>query len=398
MHVVALFGNNKAENWVSGRRNWYSNLENKLASNKKPVIWIHASSTGEFEQGRTVIDGLRKAKGDYFFLLTFFSPSGFLQHKDYEEVNAVYYLPLDSKSNANEFLNVVNPKIAIFIKYEFWYFYFKGLAKREIPLFLVSAKLTKNHLFFKWYGKSYRKVLQHPSLFFVQDESTNALLKELGVDNVMVTGDTRIDRVLEVASLKVSNSIVEEFLENEKAIIVGSSWSAEEKIVIEWLNSGVYSGKIIIAPHEINEQRIQSLVNSLQVKTIRYTHADLNNIEPEGQVLIIDCIGILKDLYKYGSWAFIGGGFSDGIHNILEPAVFGLPVIFGPKYKKFSEAVDLIELGGAFSISSFSAFNEHSEKLNDPKILMKRSKVCKSYIEQNQGASLKVVKQINQYL
>jgi len=345
-----------------------------------------------------VIDGLRMTKPDHFFLLTFFSPSGFLQHKDYDKVDAVHYLPLDSRSNAKLFLNAVNPKVAVFIKYEFWYFYFESLAKREIPLFMVSAKLTKNHLFFKWYGSSYRKVLQLPSLFFVQDESTNILLKELGLNNIMVTGDTRIDRVLEVASSNSSNTIVEQFLKNEKAIIVGSSWSAEEKILIEWLNSGVYLGKIIIAPHEIDGQRIQNFTNSLKVNSVRYTHLELNSSESDGQVLIVDCIGILKEIYKYGSWAFIGGGFSDGIHNTLEPAVFGLPMIFGPKYKKFSEAVDLIELGGAASISSFSDFKEQSIKLNDPETLMKRSKICKSYIEQNQGASVKVVHQINQYL
>ncbi len=393
-----MLGNSKAESWVHGRENWHSSLERKLSLNKKPVIWIHASSTGEFEQGRTVIDGLRMTKPDHFFLLTFFSPSGFLQHKDYDKVDAVHYLPLDSRSNAKLFLNAVNPKVAVFIKYEFWYFYFESLAKREIPLFMVSAKLTKNHLFFKWYGSFYRKVLQLPSLFFVQDESTNILLKELGLNNIMVTGDTRIDRVLEVASSNSSNTIVEQFLENEKAIIIGSLWSAEEKILIEWLNSGVYSGKIIIAPHEIDEQRIQNFTNSLKVNSVRYTHLELNSSESAGQVLIVDCIGLLKEIYKYGSWAFIGGGFSDGIHNTLEPAVFGLPMIFGPKYKKFSEAVDLIELGGAASISSFSDFKEQSIKLNDPVTLMKRSKICKSYIEQNQGASVKVVHQINQYL
>ena len=186
-----------------------------------------------------------------------------MQHHDYDKVDAVHYLPLDSRSNAKLFIDAVNPQFAVFIKYEFWYFYFESLAKREIPLFMVSAKLTKNHLFFKWYGSSYRKVLQLPSLFFVQDESTNTLLRELGLDNIIVTGDTRIDRVLEVASAKSSNAIVEQFLKNEKAIIVGSSWSAEEKILIEWLNSGVYSGKIIIAPHEIDEQRIQDFTNSL---------------------------------------------------------------------------------------------------------------------------------------
>ena len=345
-----------------------------------------------------MIVGLRKANPDHFFLLTFFSPSGFIEHNDYEYVDAVNYLPLDSKLNASLFITAVNPKIAVFIKYEFWYFYFEALAERDIPLFMVSAKLTKNHLFFKWYGGSYRKVLQLPTLFFAQDNSTKLLLKELEVENIIVTGDTRIDRVLEVEQAGKSNKIVEWFLKKEKAVIVGSSWSVEEKIITKWLNLSSYSGKVIIAPHEIDEQHITDFSNSLKVKSIRYTQADTQRTEPEAQVLIIDCIGVLREIYSYGSWALIGGGFSDGIHNILEPTVFGLPVVFGPNYKKFVEAVDLIDQGGAISIKNYAEFNEQSKKLRNYEVLTKRSKICKTYIENNHGASAKVIHQINQYL
>lgn len=292
----------------------------------------------------------------------------------------------------------MNPKVAIFIKYEFWFHYFEALSKQRIPLFLVSAKLTKDHLFFKWYGNFYRKVLRFPAMFFVQDEATELLLKKLQVENTLNTGDTRIDRVLEVASIGNSDKKIEQFLNSEKAIILGSSWEHEEEIIREWINSGLCKGKIIIAPHEINEKRIQDFIKSLNVETVRYTKLGLEKIDCNIQVLIVDCVGILKELYKYGSWAFIGGGFSDGIHNILEPAVFGLPIIFGPKYKKFGEAIDLIEEGGAVSISTYVGFVQQSKNLSDINELEKRSLVCSSYIKRNQGASIEVVKYINQYL
>ncbi len=345
-----------------------------------------------------MLERLKVEQPDHFYLLTFFSPSGYLQHSNYSKANSVHYLPLDNKPNAKQFIEIVKPKIVVFVKYEFWLFYFKELSGRQIPLFLISAKLTESHLFFQWYGSRYRQVLKLPTLFFVQDEKTNELLKGLDIDNTMVTGDTRIDRVLEVLSSGKDNAIVESFLDNRKAVVVGSSWKTEEDYVMKWLNSGAFSGKIIMAPHEINPQKITEFMEKLSVSSVRYSQVELGLEEPKGQVLILDCIGVLKEIYKYGSWAFIGGGFSDGIHNILEPATFGLPILFGPNYKKFGEAEDLIEQGGAVSIKSYKEFFEQSALLMNPMQLKERSQICESYIHQNQGATEMVVKHLKSYL
>ncbi len=396
--IAATFGNPKAQHWVAGRKNWESKLLLALADNEKPVIWIHASSTGEFEQGRTVLEGLSKKNSDHYFLLTFFSPSGYEVYKNYKYVDSVHYLPLDSASNAKRFISCVEPKLALFIKYEFWYYYFKELTDREVPLFLVSAIFNKDHMFFKWYGSLYRPVLQQPTMFFVQDEVTNDLLKQSEVKNTTITGDTRIDSVIEVREQMEGNASVEQFLLGTKAPVFGSYWEEEEKYLVNWLNSGIYLGKVIIAPHEIKEEQMTSLIESLQVKVLRYTQSDSWEDVDKAQVLIIDCVGILKQIYRYASWSFIGGGFVDGIHNILEPAVFGVPIIIGPNYQKFKEAIDLIEQGGVVSVNSYEDFIEESTKLMNSKTIEERSEICTRYIDNNKGATKKVLEYLNPYL
>ncbi len=398
IRISAVVGKQKAKDWLQGRENWRAQLKLTFDSNLRPVIWIHASSTGEFEQGRTVIEGLRKERPQYFYLLTFFSPSGYNEHKDFDQVDAVHYLPLDGDENANDFIQIVNPTIAIFIKYEFWYHYFNSLANRNIPLFLVSAKLTENHMFFKWYGKNYQRVLQLPTLFFVQDEQTDELLKILDVSNSMIAGDTRVDRVFQVLNNDKKNALVEHFLGEKSAVIFGSSWEREQEFLVKWIKSGTCKDKIIIAPHEIVESKIQKLQTNVGKGVVRYTKISKGQNTETAQILIVDCVGVLRDIYKYGTWAFIGGGFSGGIHNVLEPSVFGLPVIFGPNYKKFSEAVDLIERGSAYVVNDYDEFIEQVNQLNDLVVLNERSEISKRYIEANKGATQKVVSHLKSYL
>ncbi len=389
--------NLKAKQFVDGRRNWRQALEAKMEKDN-PYIWFHCASLGEFEQGRPVIEETKKQYPAYKIILTFFSPSGYEIRKNYDGADVVCYLPVDTKSNARDFLDIVNPDKVFFVKYEYWYNYITELKSREIPLFVISAIFRENQQFFKntpW-GKWYRKMLFSFEHIFIQNENSAALLKKLGVENFTVSGDTRFDRVAAIAGSAKSFEIVEKFKGDKLLIVAGSTWKPDEELLVEFINSykEINSIKFIIAPHEVSASNINRIHQLLKKTAVSFSQIENSNVE-DLDVLIIDSIGILSSLYQYGNLAYIGGGFGVGIHNILEAATFGLPVLFGPNYQKFKEAVDLVEEKGAFPIENFSQLEAAFSKLiNSNSELEKASAVCKKYVEKNVGSTTLIIKKV----
>ena len=387
--IASLF-NEKALLWCKGRKNWYANISNTLQNDEK-CIWFHCASLGEFEQGRPLIEAFKAENTDMKIVLTFFSPSGFEVRKDYAGADYIFYLPVDTRINANRFIKLINPTKVFFVKYEYWYNYFKILSNRKIPIYMVSAILRENHIFFKFYGGWYRKILNFVNHFFVQDEKTKILLNKIGLDNVTITGDTRFDRVAQIAKSAPENIIVKDFVKGaKKVIVVGSSWQPDEELFAKIINTPLFSGvKIIIAPHEVHKKNIDRIINLFNNNSCCYSEGTKDSYP---KVLIIDCIGVLSSLYRYGNFAYIGGAFGAGLHNILEAATFGLPVVFGPNYAKFNEAVDLIALKGAFSIFDFDSFSEIlSLLLSDEELLNHTSSISKDYVQNKQGSVEKIM-------
>lgn len=394
--VLASVFNKKAKKWVGGRKNIYSRLQQKIDPSQK-LIWFHAASLGEFEQGRPVIESFRTKYPDYKILLTFFSPSGYEIRKDYEQADFVFYLPIDSKQNAKKFIQIVNPDIVVFIKYEFWYNYINELKNNNIPIFTISAIFRKNQHFFQWYGGWSRSMLRNLTSLFVQNQDSYDLLQSIHMNNMIVSGDTRFDRVFTIAQQAKTFPLVQKFAGQYKVLLAGSTWPHGENLISKLL-SETNEIKLIIAPHEVHEERITSIQKLFSKKnTILYSEAEESSIEA-ADVLIIDQIGILSGLYQYCDIAYIGGGFGKGIHNILEAATFGKPVIIGPNYQKFKEAVDLIELGGSFSVSNETnlskVFSRLVESNEDYTIA---SNICKTFIEENRGATDKILKKLSGY-
>ena len=354
IRLAALFGNKKAALWVSGRRNLFEDIEGKAAE-LQGCYWFHCASLGEFEQGRPVIERIKKELPQQKIVLTFFSPSGYEVRKNYTGVDAVFYLPADSLANAKQFINLLKPKVALFIKYEFWQSFLYQLKKQAVPTFLVSGIFRKEQHFFKWYGKNSRKVFSCFSHLFVQNEESKALLQNIDVTNVAVIGDTRFDRVYDISRLLTTLKPIEDFANGNKLFIAGSTWPADEKLIAALATSNMVVGwKFIIAPHEVNEKRIAELL-ALFPKAIRYTEAKETD-RANAQVMILDTIGTLSTVYRYAAMSYVGGGFNNGIHNVLEAAVYGHPVLFGPNYKRFAEAVELIRFKGAVTVSSEKQF------------------------------------------
>ncbi len=384
----------KARQFVAGRKRWQKILSEKK-DNKAKYIWMHCASLGEFEQGRPVIEEIKKQFPEYKIALTFFSPSGYEIRKNYDLADIVMYLPVDTKKNAAEFLNILKPEKAFFVKYEFWYFYISELKKRNIPLFVISAIFRKNQQFFKstpW-GKWYRKMLFMFEHIFVQNEESATLLQSIGIKNYTIAGDTRFDRVASIAKGSKKFPIVEKFKGNAKLIIAGSTWKPDEEILTEFINQN-RDVKMIFAPHQVSETNINRLSQLLKTPTARFSQ--IENYDPEKlQAIIVDSIGILSSLYKYGDIAYIGGGFGVGIHNILEAATFGLPVIFGPNHSKFKEAVDLKSEGGAYSVSSFEQLKTTMYSLlNDERVLRNASEICHKYVGKNIGSTILIIKKV----
>lgn len=388
--VIASFFNDKAKKWLSGRKD--HNFKSFSES-----IWFHFASLGEFEQGRPVLEKMRALHPSKKVVVTFFSPSGYEIRKNTPLADAVYYLPLDTAANAQQFIRAINPGIAVFTKYEYWYHYFNTLHQQQIPLYIISGIFKPDQVFFKWYGGLHRKMLGMVTWFFVQDDASKRLLENLKISHVSVSGDTRFDRVWDNAENPKSLPVIARFKNDQPVFIAGSTWPDDEKLLAQ-LVSQHPDWKFIFAPHEIPESKIEALLTLLPAKqTIRFSQLSTDGNEvSDYRILIIDNIGMLSSLYQYGEIAFIGGGFGAGIHNTLEAAAFGLPVIFGPKYQKFKEACDLVDLQGGFSIETQEQLSAITEKLiTDNNYRVAAREVAKTYVSEHIGATEMILKKIS---
>lgn len=385
--LILLFSafNKKAALWIKGRHNInYQHFDQS--------IWFHFASLGEFEQGRPVLEQIRKQQPDAKIVITFFSPSGYEIRKNTPLAEAVYYLPLDTAANAKKFISAINPTTAIFTKYEYWYHFFAGLHNRQTPLYIISGIFRPGQVFFKWYGRLHRKMLGFVTHFFVQDEQSKQLLQTAGITNVTISGDTRFDRVWANAQNPKPLPQIEAFKAGQKVFIAGSTWPADEQLIVQIINQNPH-WKFIIAPHEISEDKINNLTSLLSNGCyIKHSQFTTHHSPPTAQILIIDNIGMLSLLYQYGDIAYIGGGFGAGIHNTLEAAAFGLPVIFGPNYARFKEANDLITIGAGFSIDDAASLKIVAGNLiHDQSFCAEAGYKAKYYVEQNIGATGKIL-------
>lgn len=383
--LIASIWDSKARLWLKGRRNWHQKIRQQFKESDR-VVWFHCASLGEFEQGRPVIEKMRKEQQGIKILLTFSSPSGYEKRKNYEEADFVSYLPLDTAGNARRFVESVPLVAAVFVKYEFWFHYLKEVRNSDIPLFLISAIFRERQLFFRWYGSWYRSFLYSFSHIFVQEEESGRLLNRYGLKEVTVAGDTRFDRVVRVLDTAYSHEAIGRFTDGARVIIAGSTWENDEQLLADVYNRLSGDIKWIIVPHEIGSGHIRS-IQKLFPESVLFT--DLREMVPDGiRVIIVNTIGQLSYLYRFGSLAYIGGGFGRGIHNILEAATYGLPVIFGPQYHKFSEAVQLVSLQGAFPVNdSDELLLTINQQLENKKLLKTSSDICKKYVKSMVGAT-----------
>lgn len=384
--------NNKARLWINGRKNWFELLKKKISSGER-YVWIHCASLGEFEQGRPVIEALKKEKPHIKIVLTFFSPSGYEIRKNYQIADIICYLPPDTPGNAQKFIEIIDPAVVIFVKYEFWHNYLTILGKKKIPLYLISGIFNNDQHFFKWYGSFFRRMLKKFSWFFVQDQQSLELLRTIGLENVTVAGDTRFDRVMQVAGSARDIPNLERFRGNEKLFLAGSSWNKDEEIITAYINRFPDRMKWVFAPHEIDNGNIERLVRLLKVKYVKFS--GFTDGDADARVLIIDNIGMLSSAYRYASIAETGGGFGKGIHNILEPACWGIPVLFGPNHQRFREAIDLLKSGGAQTFRDYTGFESIIDQwLNDEGIYKKAADAAGKYVRENAGATCKIMQGI----
>jgi 3-deoxy-D-manno-octulosonic-acid transferase len=391
LYRLAVPFNLKAKQFVRGRKNLFEKLSARFTGNSYKIIWVHCASLGEFEQGRPIIELIKKQRTDIKIFLTFFSPSGYEIRKNYEGADFIYYLPWDTRKNAEKFIAITKPSLAIFVKYEFWYNYSNELKKKNIPLVSASCILRPNQVFFKPYGGLFRKILKNFTAYYVQNLETKKLLASIGIPST-IAGDTRFDRVLQIIANAKEVPLAKAFKNESQLWVIGSCWPEDLEVLSSFIHDHSYHLKFIIAPHEINEKFIVEIERSLQVKTIRFSKASFDNVA-DASVMIIDNIGMLSTLYRYGEVAFVGGAFGDGLHNILEAACYGVPIFFGDKnYEKFQEAHDLIMRGGAFEVSGYSDLKSKYELLNNkPENYLLACEVTKSYVEENRGATIKIV-------
>lgn len=391
--LAAIF-NPKARLFVRGRKNWLSGLQSRIDPGAR-YLWFHCASLGEFEQGRPVIEAIRQQFPEYQIALTFYSPSGYEIRKNYPQADLVCYLPADTRRNARRFLDTLRPEKAFFIKYEFWFHYITGLQERQIPLFLVSGIFRENQVFFRQtpWGKWYARLLTGFEHFFVQDAASAQLLQQAGITRVTVSGDTRFDRVAAIAAAAKNIPLVEKFKDGKPVVVAGSSWKPDEELLTRFINQ--HAGlKFIIAPHEVSQVNLTRLEQLLKKPAVRFSQASENEVQ-NFEVLIIDSIGLLSSLYRYGDFAYIGGGFGVGIHNILEAATFGLPVVFGPNYQKFREARELVAAGGAFSIATYEALEQIFQSLSASSAnLQAAAQTAAGYVQNNTGATEIIIKRV----
>ncbi len=381
------FNNPKAKQWIDGRKNIWDKLNEKLSDRTEKRIWFHCSSLGEFEQGKPIIEAVKKEFLGYKIVLTFFSPSGYEVKKNDSIVDYIFYLPLDGPLNAKKFIEIVKPSMAIFVKHDFWHFYIKELKAGKIPLFYISANFRPGQLFFKWYGNFYKMMLKRVTHFFVQNQKSLELLYSQSIPQVTVSGDTRFDRVYQNRLNAKCFPEIEKFCNGKKILIAGSTWPPDEKLIVDLINQSSDDLKFIIVPHEIKKNQIDTIINQISKRSITYSEWIRAPIA-DAQVIIIDNVGMLASLYQYANFAYIGGAFGKGLHNILEAVVFGLPVFFGPNYRKSPEAIELIKLKTTCSVSSGTALkNRIEELLNNEDTIKKIKSVNEGYIAKNKGAT-----------
>lgn len=385
--LAASFFNEKAKLWVQGRKNIFQTIRNSFSDKKEKRIWFHCASLGEFEQGKPIIESVKKNYPEFKIVVSFFSPSGYEVRKNDSIADYVFYLPLDGPNHAKNFLDLIQPSMVFFVKYDFWHFYIKELKKRKIPFYFISANFRPSQVFFQWYGKFFYKMLRRVTHLFVQNQHSLELLYRHSIPQVTVSGDTRFDRVYENGLNVKSFPEIEKFCNGKKIFVAGSTWAADEKVMTELINQSPENFKFIIAPHEIKDERINNFIKSVFKKSIRYSELTKSGMT-DAQVLIIDNVGMLSSLYRYADVAYIGGAFGKGLHNVLEAVVFGKPVFFGPHYQKFPEAGELIKNKTAFSISSATDLkNKIEELLSVPGESEKIKAASKIYIEKNKGAA-----------
>ena len=389
--LAALFSDKPAK-MVKGHREVFDLLKSKIDRNAR-YIWFHAASLGEFEQGRPLIERIRKEYPQYKILQTFFSPSGYEVRKNYDGADIVCYLPIDTPSNVKKFVDLVNPCMVFFVKYEFWQNYLNTLYKKGIPVYSVSSIFRPGQIFFRWYGKSYQRVLKTFAHLFVQNEESKTLLAGIGVNHTTVVGDTRFDRVLDICAAAKQLPLVQKFKGDALTFVAGSSWGPDEDIFIPYFNAHPEM-KLVIAPHVVSDGHLKEIESKLQRSCIRYTQATEGNVG-QADCLIVDCYGLLSSIYRYGEISYIGGGFGVGIHNVLEAAVYGIPVIFGPNNKKFREAQHLLANKGGFEIHGSEDFEQLMNKfLNDEAYLGLSGKAAGDYVKGNAGAMELIMNQV----
>ena len=389
--AIASCFNKKVKKMWTGERQAIKVLREKVDPNAR-YIWFHAASLGEFEQGRPLMEYLRKTHPEYKILLTFFSPSGYEVRKNYEGADIICYLPLDTIRNARRFLRAIKPVMAFFIKYEFWYNYLHILQHRGVPTYSVSSIFRPDQIFFQWYGKGYGRVLKCFTHFFVQNIESKNLLAKLDIHDVEVVGDTRFDRVLQIKEASKQLPIVEKFTENtSKVFIAGSSWLPDEEVFLKYFNLHK-DWKLIVAPHVIGEDHLAQIFELLKGRrVVRYTEATEENVK-DAEVLIIDCFGLLSSIYHYGTISYVGGGFGVGIHNVLEAAVWDIPVIFGPNNKRFQEAQGLIMAGGGFEINDYQSFRDLMMRFETDEMFLQTSKEhAGEFVKGRAGATEKIM-------
>lgn len=394
--LAATF-NPKAKLWVDGRRDWQSKMSDAIFP-KDRIIWVHCSSLGEFEQGRPVMEKIRENYPNHKLAVSFFSPSGYEVRKDYQGADYIFYLPLDTPKNAKDLIRILNPEILILVKYEYWYNLLSELSKQNIKVIVISAVIKENSLFFKSWASGFREIISKIDHFFVQDKDSRNLLNAIQINQVTIAGDTRFDRVKEIRESHQALDFVEDFKGNSKLIVVGSSWPDDEKILVEFINEHLPDDwKVIFAPHNIIDKQIQNLANGLEKKVSILSKSNADEINTS-QILIVDKIGVLTQIYAYSDISYVGGGFTKtGVHNTLEPAVFGVPIVFGPNYSNYFEAIDLVEISAAISYSDKTEFFEIMlQLLPNEKERNSRGKAAYEYVASKPNATELILKYLKE--
>ena len=399
---IFAFFSPKLNLFVEGRKSVFETLKNNIQEFDK-TIWFHAASLGEYEQGLPVIEKVKQKYPNHKIIITFFSPSGYEVRKNNTVAGVTVYLPLDTISNAKQFVQIVHPEMVFFIKYEFWPNYLNELKNQNIKTYLISGIFRENQAFFKWYGGFYRKALKTFTYFFVQNESSKLLLQSIGFSNVSISGDTRFDRVVAILEKDNTLDFIAAFKNNQPTIVIGSSWPKDEGLLIQYIESAPQNVKFIIAPHNINHNQILNLKTQISKKTILFSEKEemLKQVQQDKiedfQVFIIDTIGILTKIYSYADIAYVGGGFGNpGVHNLLEPATFGIPIVIGPNYSHFSEAIALVGLKGCVSIKNQSELNDaFNLLLQNEEERLEKGHICSTFVQMNKGATEQILNNIS---